>query len=215
MPSPSVVYYDAADTGPIFAVPSSTTPPHTSSSRTKKQQRRRHHNKEGRVAKKTWANVLSSTLCEDEKSTIRESIDNLEDKRGSKIKNIIEGDKLWIQHIITSSNYLGSNDLRTRNFLSISINELETNNHHHTKERIAKQWDTLKGVAVVECISNTHYHSVFLQPGKMREPIIGYDSKKNYSSSRDDVIGDACSDLNDLGNHADEKWRQIVGVGKK
>ena len=171
--------------------------------------------KKDRVAKKTWANVLSSTLCEDEKSTIRESIDNLEDKRGSKIKNIIEGDKLWIQHIITSSNYLGSNDLRTRNFLSISINELETNNHHHTKERIAKQWDTLKGVAVVECISNTHYHSVFLQPGKMREPIIGYDSKKNYSSSRDDVIGDACSDLNDLGNHADEKWRQIVGEGKK
>ena len=120
------------------------------------------------------------------------------------ISNIISGKKLEISNITNYLNYIGRSDGRKNTFVAMSLTDFES---QYKKEELAERWNRLSGVAVVQCISNTHFHSVFFTPGKMREPIIGYDSRKVYSSERVDLSGEKCSQLNDK-----NKWTTQVNT---
>jgi len=163
--------------------------------------------KQEKYTHNTWQKVLTTKLTAEEKATIEAATDDL-NKRGASMGQIInKNEKLLIHHIIISTNYSG-NDRRKSTFKVYTMQEFM--NSKCTMQKIINQWDKLSGIAVVECINNRHYQSVVFRPSRMREPLIGYNSRKIYNAyPTTDLMGKACSEL---GNN---EWRQYVEGDKR
>ena len=139
---------------------------------------------------------MARQLSRDELELIRKRVALWDiEPNSSNITSIIKGDKMSMHCIITYLNHTGRvDDGKKSSFVAVTYEEFESDD---TKQKLAKRWDQLSGIAVVQLINKKHYQSAFFRPGKMREPIIVYDSRKVYNESeRVDLSGEKCSELN-------------------
>ena len=142
---------------------------------------------------KKWSELLLRQLSDEEKDKIKQAGNMPKYNQTLYISNIIGGDRLNIRSITCYLNYVGNRDKRKVTFLAVTLEEFE-----NEKDKLSRRWEKLSGVAVVKCINNTTFQSVYFSPGKADMPIIGYDSKKMYgASSRFDLSGEKCSRIGD------------------
>jgi hypothetical protein len=144
---------------------------------------------------KDWKDLLAIQLTDDDK-------DELEEKGNMRsykpyIQYIIHGKKMHMEGIITYLNFVGDRDKRkTNTFKAMTLDEFES--EYYRKNNLFERWEKLSGIAIVQNVRNRHFLSVFISsPNKKDGKIVGYDSKKNYNDSRDDLSGETCSTIRD------------------
>ena len=154
---------------------------------------------------KQWQDLLASKITEEDRQIVESASKDGKRYDVLYLSNVINGGWLHINCITCYLNYTGGGDKRkTNTFIALTLNEFVTEKRKWLKQH----WTKLKGVAIVECIDNTHFHSVYLVPMKHNLPIIGYDSKSIYDKDRrSDLFGD---DWNKIKDGSTWDWNKIT-----
>ena len=147
--------------------------------------------------------MLDCDVSSETKENIQIAAGMREYNEGLHLSDVISGGKLSIHSITSYLNYVGDRDKRSANrFIAVTPEEFETSR----REWISKRWDRLSGVAVVQCINNKHFQSVYIFPGRTILPIVGYDSKSiKNETRRTDFSGEDCSTIKD-----GKSWTTVV-----